>query len=533
MADPEVVLTAGDGWRELVVGGVRGLLPQHLTDPVAAAVDRLADAETVSLEDVLDALVVGGVRGMPDLALVQGRRVVVRGTGRAVAGTGVGDEAADDETRAHETLAHEGRGPWTEVDLGEDIAAVELRAGETPAAEAATGQQRLSLIAGWRPPSALEGAAAVVRGSAPDEPDHEGGRPEGALEDDEPVGESASDLDSREVDVPSEDGGEGDRPEDDGPGNDNEHDVPDYDFLFGDTQMGRPDPPAAPAPDEVEAAAGVTRDEPGSETILPEHDDADDHLEDDAAAGSPAKPTPSAESSIPSSPTPASGVISSVPWARSGGADQPAPPPSPQSPPPPSPASPPTDEPTTSPDDAAEPDGAVDPGADTTGRDALMAQAATVDGPKVLAVICPAGHLSPPHLDVCRVCARAMSDQQAFEAARPALGVLRLDSGDEIPLDRGVLLGRSPKAKPDLDVARQPHVVRLPSPDNDLSRNHLEIILDGWHVLARDLGSTNGTTVQLPGAAPTRLRPEEQLTLEPGSVLVLADSVSVTFEVPR
>ncbi len=154
-----------------------------------------------------------------------------------------------------------------------------------------------------------------------------------------------------------------------------------------------------------------------------------------------------------------------------------------------------------------------------------------MDGPKVLAVICPAGHLSPPHRDSCRVCGRQVADQQAFEAARPALGVLRLESGDKVPLDRGVLLGRSPRAKADLEVARQPHVVKLPSPDNDLSRNHLEIVIDGWHVLARDLGSTNGTTVQLPGSAPTRLRPDEHVALEAGAVLVLADVVTVVYEV--
>lgn len=163
--------------------------------------------------------------------------------------------------------------------------------------------------------------------------------------------------------------------------------------------------------------------------------------------------------------------------------------------------------------------------------DVTQGKGASVEGPKVLAITCPAGHLSPPHRDTCRVCSHQVADQQAFEAARPVLGVLRLESGDKLPLDRGVLLGRSPKVRADLEVAREPHIVKLTSPDNDLSRNHLEIIIDGWHVLACDLGSTNGTTVQIPGSAPIRLRPGEHVALEPGTVLVLADVVSVTFEV--
>jgi hypothetical protein len=149
----------------------------------------------------------------------------------------------------------------------------------------------------------------------------------------------------------------------------------------------------------------------------------------------------------------------------------------------------------------------------------------------VLAVLCPAGHTSPPHSGTCRLCGREIPPQQPFQTARPPLGVLRLPTGDVVTLDRGVLLGRSPKVNAELEAAARPHLVRVTSPQNDISRNHVELVLEGWHVLIRDLGSTNGTTVTLPGQLPVRLRPSDQQVLEPGTVITLADEVAITYEV--
>jgi hypothetical protein len=132
---------------------------------------------------------------------------------------------------------------------------------------------------------------------------------------------------------------------------------------------------------------------------------------------------------------------------------------------------------------------------------------------------------------VCRLCGREIPPQQPFQTARPPLGLLRLASGDVVQLDRGVLLGRSPKVNAELAAADRPHLVKVSSAQNDISRNHVEIVLEGWHVLIRDLGSTNGTTVALPGQHPVRLRPSDQQVIEPGTVITLADEVSLTYEV--
>jgi hypothetical protein len=149
--------------------------------------------------------------------------------------------------------------------------------------------------------------------------------------------------------------------------------------------------------------------------------------------------------------------------------------------------------------------------------------------PVVHAVRCPAGHPNPAHAGECRICAEPIEDQSPVTLARPILGVLRFSTGDVITLDRGVLIGRKPSATRFAGNDR-PHVVKLPSPEHDVSRNHLEISLDDWHVLVTDLNSTNGTVVTRPGREPERLRPDQAMMIEPGSVVDLAEVVSFTFE---
>jgi len=108
---------------------------------------------------------------------------------------------------------------------------------------------------------------------------------------------------------------------------------------------------------------------------------------------------------------------------------------------------------------------------------------------------------------------------------------LRLSTGDVITLDRGVVMGRSPRT--DFDGEERPHIVRLPSGDGEISRTHLQVSLDGWHVLVTDLQSTNGTLVTLPGRNPERLRPGEQFPIQFGTVVTLADDIYFRYEEPR
>jgi FHA domain len=151
--------------------------------------------------------------------------------------------------------------------------------------------------------------------------------------------------------------------------------------------------------------------------------------------------------------------------------------------------------------------------------------------PTVLAVSCPNGHLGPPYDETCRICGAPIPPQGPFSAPRPSLGVLQLSSGATVPLDRDIVLGRGPSAGA-AAADENVRLVRVPSPNNDISRNHVLISLEGWHVLATDLGSTNGTLVTPPGGETVRLSPHEAVTIVPGTVVALADEIEMQFD-PR
>jgi hypothetical protein len=144
----------------------------------------------------------------------------------------------------------------------------------------------------------------------------------------------------------------------------------------------------------------------------------------------------------------------------------------------------------------------------------------------VLAVRCPAGHLSDPVAPTCRSCGTAVPAQEPQRVLRPPLGVLRLPDNTEVLLERPVVLGRRPAPSGPGDW---PHLVSLPVDSTYLSRNHLRIELDGWHVLACDLGSRGGTTLFAPGRDPERIRAHEPHLLEHGTVVDLAGAYQVTL----
>jgi hypothetical protein len=147
----------------------------------------------------------------------------------------------------------------------------------------------------------------------------------------------------------------------------------------------------------------------------------------------------------------------------------------------------------------------------------------------VMATYCPQGHVNPPYSPTCRVCQQPIARQDPQRAPRPLLGRLRLPSGETVPFDRGVVIGRKPV--PVNPHASLPHLVAVPQEAAFVSRMHLQIELDGWLVICRDLGSRGGTTLAMPGRPAERLRAMEPHVLEPGSRLSLADQYEVTYEV--
>jgi hypothetical protein len=217
-------------------------------------------------------------------------------------------------------------------------------------------------------------------------------------------------------------------------------------------------------------------------------------------------------------PPPPSGLIDAVPWASDTGRRPVSVPPVPAPPP------------LIAPAPAASSD--ADDGSTVMRGDLLkrLSGPAAPDriGPTVHALLCPSAHVNPPSRSACRSCGAPLPQQDPVLVPRPVLGVLRLSTGDAITLDRGVVMGRSPRT--DFDGEERPHVVKLPSGDGEISRTHLQVSLDGWHVLVTDLNSTNGTLMVLPGRDPERLRPGEPTPIPPGTLVILAVGVDFRYE---
>lgn|GEM_PF-4518420 len=154
---------------------------------------------------------------------------------------------------------------------------------------------------------------------------------------------------------------------------------------------------------------------------------------------------------------------------------------------------------------------------------------APATGPLVLSTLCPNGHVNAPGTVQCAQCGAAVADGSAAQRPRPEVAVVVLPAGERVPLGRGVVLGRRPRSRRAPD-GRVPRLVTVESPNEDISRSHLELRVDDWNLVGVDLSSTNGTLLLREGAAPQRLRPEVATILQLGDRLDLGDGVVVTIE---
>jgi hypothetical protein len=155
----------------------------------------------------------------------------------------------------------------------------------------------------------------------------------------------------------------------------------------------------------------------------------------------------------------------------------------------------------------------------------------SANAPKVQSVSCPAGHPNPPYADRCRVCGAGIGQLDPVTVPRPVLGVLRFATGESVPLARPLVMGRAPKSSSGGGAGGEmPVLFTVKSPQSDVSRTHLEIRIDGWHVLVVDLDSANGTTLTIPGQQPRRLHPGEPVTIPIGAQVTMADEVSFVYE---
>jgi len=290
-----------------------------------------------------------------------------------------------------------------------------------------------------------------------------------------------------------------------------------YDELFGQTVQRsiegaavRAEPsPEAPSSEPRQEVVSPTRQESRASTARPEA----------TALGSHDSVEVSRISQEPSTalPAPKTGIIDSIPWARPRAVDEAVP----------------VEVGPQAGSFAGDSAGASDVDLTVTraAQSALISQlgAGSLAPASLMvhAVRCTDQHANPSHATSCRICGKPVPPQDAVMVPRPILGRLRLSTGDDVVLDRAVLMGRDP-AKDRHAAGERPHVVKLAGAD--ISRSHLEVTLDEWHVLVTDLKSTNGTVVTLPGRSPERLRPGQAIMIEPGTVVTLAEEVHFTYE---
>ncbi|GAB4084431.1 hypothetical protein GCM10028784_10610 [Myceligenerans cantabricum] len=161
-------------------------------------------------------------------------------------------------------------------------------------------------------------------------------------------------------------------------------------------------------------------------------------------------------------------------------------------------------------------------------------------GVQILAMTCPNGHANPPARPACRTCGEDLAGEPA-NASRPALGRLVVTTGtvqagaggtrgdQVVELDRSVIVGRRPRTST-TSASEMPRLVTVSSPNQDISRSHLEVSLEEWQVLVADLATTNGTTLIRPGQPPRRLHPNEKEIVSDGDVVDLGDGTTLKFE---
>jgi len=121
----------------------------------------------------------------------------------------------------------------------------------------------------------------------------------------------------------------------------------------------------------------------------------------------------------------------------------------------------------------------------------------------------------------------------AADAAPVAAGPrhwLELSTGGREPLDGAVIVGRAPAASR-VSGGNIPRLVTMNTPNQDISRTHVQIAIEGGTVVVTDLHSSNGTFVALPGRAPQKLRAGEPTPVVVDSVIDLGDGATLTVRV--
>jgi hypothetical protein len=126
---------------------------------------------------------------------------------------------------------------------------------------------------------------------------------------------------------------------------------------------------------------------------------------------------------------------------------------------------------------------------------------------------------------------RAQRRASRGRAATPAIAVaaflVELSTGGRELLDQTLVVGRAPAATA-LGGGNIPRLVTMTTPNQDISRTHAQIAVEGGTVVVTDLHSRNGTIVTLPGRSAQKLREGETTVVIPGTIIDLGDGATLT-----
>lgn len=125
---------------------------------------------------------------------------------------------------------------------------------------------------------------------------------------------------------------------------------------------------------------------------------------------------------------------------------------------------------------------------------------------------------------------RRAAKAAASEAAPPTPRLwLELSTGGREEFDATIVVGRAPTASASrATVGGMPRLVTMDTPNQDISRTHAQLALEGGTVVVTDLHSSNGTFVTLPGRSPVKLRGGEPTPVVVGTVVDLGDGATLT-----
>lgn len=121
------------------------------------------------------------------------------------------------------------------------------------------------------------------------------------------------------------------------------------------------------------------------------------------------------------------------------------------------------------------------------------------------------------------------TEQEPAREPAPQTFAVLLSDGRREPLSAPVVVGRAPSvsAVPALRGARP---VTLTTAEDDISRSHVAVAVEGDSVVVTDLHSRNGTMIVLPGKTPQKLRSGEPTTVVLGTVIDLGSGATLTVE---